>query len=106
MVKTSEFRSVKVSAESGRKLRQSARMLGIRCNPVGRLLDMCADLIFGKAKETGLLDKPERDYRLTPVQIKAIRQSKDKIAVIALENGICEAMVCKIRARDAYRWVK
>lgn len=82
-----------------------AKALGIRCNATGRLLDMCAGLIAAYAKSYP--QRRSRGYGELPVEsVRAIRRSKSKIASIAVEHGISEAMVCKIRSRLCYRWVR
>lgn len=49
----------------------------------------------------------QRGYgRLTVRAVRAIRSSKDKRLAIAVEHGISEAMVCSIRARKTYSWVR
>lgn len=89
---------------AARKLSVVAKNLGLRWNPTGKLLEMCADLIAAQAQS---LAGSQRGYgRLSAASVRAIRRSKDKRIAIAAEHGISEAMVCSIRARVTYRWVR
>lgn len=90
---------------TNRKLSVVAKSLGMRYNPTGRLLDICVDMMAVTAES--MRPSRQKGYgRLSKDKVKAIRRSRDKIAVIALENGISEAMVVKIRARKCYKWIR
>ncbi len=88
-----------------RKLSKVAKSLGLRFNATGRLLDMCADMMAVTAMSMWPL-RSKGYARLKASEVRAIRKSKDKIAVIALENKISEAMVMNIRQRKCYKWVR
>ncbi len=95
---------VRIAPGTGRKLAVVAKSLGFHYNPTGRLLDLCADLIAASA---GSMVGRRAGYGSVPVAtVRAIRRSKDKVAVIALEHRVSEAMVSKIRARLRYAWVR
>lgn len=90
---------------TNRKLNVVIKSLGMRFNPVGRLLDICADMMAVTA--SSMMPSRQKGYgRLSKDTVKGIRRSKEKIAVIALENKISEAMVVKIRARKCYKWIR
>lgn len=89
---------------TNRKLSAVAKSLGLRWNPTGKLLDMCADLISESARS---MTPKQRGYgRLTAREVRAIRSSKEKRLAVAVAHGISEAMVCSIRARRTYSWVR
>lgn len=95
---------VRILNVTWRKLKIVAKTLGFHYNPIGRLLDMCADLIVSNATFMSL---PRRGYGSVPAAtVRAIRRSREKIAVMSLEHGVSEAMCSKIRARKRYRWVR
>ena len=95
---------IKILPATARKLAVVAKTLGFRYRATGRLLDLCADLIAASA---GSMVSRRAGYGSVPVAtVRAIRRSKDKVAVIALEHRVSEAMVSKIRARLRYAWVR
>lgn len=79
--------------------------MGFRYNFTGRLLDLCADLIVANARSFPIT-RPRGYGRLSPGCVREVRKSQEKIASIAAEHDISEAMVIKIRARQCYRWVR
>lgn len=90
---------------TNRKLNVVVKSLGMRFNPVGRLLDICVDMMAVTAES--MRPSRQKGYgRLSKAAVLAIRRSKDKIAVIALETGVSEAMVIKIRAKKCYKWIR
>lgn len=48
----------------------------------------------------------DRVHRLTAEQVRLIRESKDKLIVIAGDFGISAGMASLIRQRKSYRWVR
>lgn len=96
---------VTFSVGTGRKLTELARLFGLHYNPTGHLLDLLVDVMKDSAEKAKI--KPQKGYgSIAPATIRIIRRSKDKIAVIAIETGVSEAMVSKIRSRLRYKWVK
>ncbi len=98
-------RRITISPGAGKKLGPILKSLGFRYNGYGRLLELCADLIADKAESMSRV-KVKGYGRLLPDEVRAIRKSKDKLAVIALEHHVSEVMVSKVRARKVYRWVR
>jgi len=95
---------IRILPVTARKLAAVAKSVGIRTNISGRLLDSCADLIAAHAASMAL---PRSGYGGIPAAtVRSIRRSREKIAVMALEYGVSEAMCSKIRARLRYRWVR
>ena len=95
---------IKILPKTARTIGAVAKSLGIRYRATGVLLDMCADLIAANAAS---MSRRRVGYGSVPPDVvKAIRRSKDKIAAIASEHRVSEAMVCRIRSRTRYAWVK
>ena len=69
----------------------------------GSVLDLLIDqmVVAGMA----LPDGKRLPARLDAEEVRAIRASREKIASIASDYRISEAMVCKVRARACYKWV-
>lgn len=100
-------RRITISPVAGKKLGPVLKSLGFRYNSYGRLLELCADLIAERAESLSMAGLKVKGFgRLLPDDVREIRRSRDKISVIALDHCISEAMVCKVRARKAYRWVR
>jgi len=96
-----------VQRGTSEKLNRLKKTLQLHHNSVGRLLDLFADVLVEAAEGIDPLTLRREGYaRLSPAAVRSIRKSTDKILSLAMEHGVSESLVVKIRARDAYRWVR
>lgn len=99
---------ISVSPYTDILIRRIAARYGIKFNHGGALLDTMIDLM-DDAKGVRVENQRQgvgKPAGLTHEQVRSIRSSTDKLAVIASENGISEKMARLIRRREFYRWVK
>lgn len=94
----------KISAETLAMLTAAAERMGFRYNKPCMLIEVLGSRLVAIAESLPKLDR--RYGRVPPEAVRAIRASKDKIAAIAAEYRLSEAMVIKIRKRTCYRWVE
>jgi len=97
---------LRITVGTSEKLHRAAKCLHLHHNATGRLLDLFADLLVeASAKFTGPV--PGLTYgRLTEDQVRAIRRSDDKILSLAVEHGVSERTIVRVRSRVVYRWVR
>jgi len=97
-----------VSVGTSKKLAGAAKALQFHYNGPGRLLDLFADLLVSAAAgvDPASLRRVRSYARLSEDSVRAIRKSDSKVLSLAVEHGISERQVVRIRAREAYRWVR
>lgn len=69
------------------------------------MVDAFPELLASHSIANGLL-KSSGFGRLSAAIVRQIRRSEVKRAALAVEFGISEAMVCSIRSRKSYKWVR
>jgi hypothetical protein len=102
--KSSIFWHLHTSREVHRKLSQAARVMGLKPNGRARALAICIDAILAHAQSLGR--SMVRYGRVPASSVQAIRRADEKIVALAAEYKLSEAMICAIRARKCYDWVK
>jgi hypothetical protein len=96
---------ISIPKKIDKMLKGTARLIGIRYNPLGVLLEMFANIICRDAS-LEVLFYQKKYCKLSEAEILLIRRWNVKHIAIAARYNISESMVSKIKSRKLYAWVK